>query len=252
MSSTLLPEAQAFVAAARSLPSNAVTMATGWTAHDLVTHMVAGGAEMARLIGLHLQGEPVPETMSLAEREPAFRALPFEQLVELLGGTTLGDAIALVAEKDSAATIPFTGWEMTASDFATHVRSELALHRWDLVGSDETGTELLSVPELTAHAVRSLNNFGAIGERLSERTRRSRATGLDVRLRVEGQPDVRLVVGDGQTTLGLVDNDESPAIVTTTADRLLTLWGRRPCPPSHTTSEIDSTQLRAAFAWLYS
>lgn len=249
--SAVWPEVEAFAEAVNRTPADAVTMAEGWCAHDVLTHAVAGGAEMARLAEAHLRGEPNLETMGFEERESAFRPLSYGVLSELLLHDGLRNALAEMARRDPTATLDFTGWSMTAKDLATHVRSELSLHRWDLVGDDEVGDKLLAQPELTAHAVRSLGSLSVIGERLSERTRRSGVSELEVHLRVEGQPDVVLTVEGGQTRLALVDLAEGPAITSSGAGRLLMLWGRRPAPHHGTRSNLAAGELAAAAAWLF-
>jgi hypothetical protein len=247
---TTLPEAGAFSAIAEQTPANALVYCQGWTAYDLMAHVVAGGAEIARLLQHQASGPTVPATTAFEEREPVFRALPYGQLVELTGRTTLGDAISAVAETDPEATLSFTGWSMTAAELLTHVRSELALHRWDIVGTDELGGELLAQPDLTVHAIKSLARFDVISERVTERTRRSGVDRVDARLRVDGQPDVHLLIDGSHQRVDLVEATDEPALETTAADRLLMLWGRRPCPSSRARSSLDPTMLRATLAWL--
>lgn len=250
MTTNRLEEADAFTAVAHEMPVDALAMAQGWTAHDLLIHVVVGGAEMARLVLCQLNGDPVPTTISTDEREPESRALPYEQLAELLGGTTLIDAAADMPRADADATLPFTGWEMTANELRTRVRGELALHRWDMVGTDDVSVSLLGQPELTAHAIKSLTNFDVIGERLAERTRRSDMNPLDARLCVDCQPDVRIFEGSSQRVELIKANDEQ-VIVTTAADRLLMLWGRRPCPSPPPRSELEPGSLTDTLAWIY-
>jgi hypothetical protein len=252
MTSATWPEAEAFVAAVQRTPADAVAMAAGWTAHDVLAHAVAGGAELARLLDAHLKGEPVPPTQTFEQREPAFRALSYEQLTGLLAAGGLKQSLDQMATRNTGAALDFTGWTMGATDLATHVRSELAVHRWDLVGDDELGTELLAQPELTAHAVRALSNFDVIGERLTERTRRSGIMNLNLRLRVEGQPDVMLTVEEGDTRLAITDDTGGPAIASSGAGRLLMLWGRRPAPCHDIRSNLPPHDLGAAHAWLLS
>lgn len=52
-------EAMAFLETVRSTPGELVTACRGWTAHDVLAHAVAGGAEIARLVGLHLERRPI-------------------------------------------------------------------------------------------------------------------------------------------------------------------------------------------------
>jgi hypothetical protein len=51
----------------------------------------------------------------------------------------------------SVQAVPFTGWAMSVDQLRTHARSELVLHRWDLVGDDKWSTQLLAQPDLLAH-----------------------------------------------------------------------------------------------------
>jgi uncharacterized protein (TIGR03083 family) len=242
-------EAIAFADTVSGTSSNLVTACQGWTAHDVLAHAVAGGAEIARLVGIHLTGEPVPATMSFDEREPAFRALPYNDLVDLVAAGGIFDLLAAMAEESGS--LEFTGWAMDADTLAIHVRSELAIHRWDIAGSDSTSIDLLSQPELTAHAVRALNNFGFINESGAARTRRSSVNALDVRLRVEGQPDVVIHASTESTELCLDEPDDSPALTTDAAARLLMLWGRQPPAVHRSVTDIDNATLLALQDWLY-
>lgn len=61
-------------------------------------------------------------------------------------------AIDIALAADSAAVTPWSGRQMPIAAFLTHARSEYALHRWDLVGDDDIGSDLLAQPELTDHA----------------------------------------------------------------------------------------------------
>jgi hypothetical protein len=67
-------------------------------------------------------------------------------------------AIDLAIGRDPNALSPWAGHQMAVGAFLTHVRSEFTLHRWDLVGDDEVSIQLLSQPELTAHAVLAPNS----------------------------------------------------------------------------------------------
>jgi hypothetical protein len=61
------------------------------------------------------------------------------------------------------AEVPWAGREVPIPFFVTHVRSEAAIHRWDLVGDDATSAALLAQPELTAHAVTALGPLLLMG-----------------------------------------------------------------------------------------
>jgi hypothetical protein len=58
-------------------------------------------------------------------------------------------ATRALSERSGAASVVFTGTELTAEQLMTHARSEAAIHRWDLVGDDDVSDELLAQPELT-------------------------------------------------------------------------------------------------------
>jgi hypothetical protein len=76
-----------------------------------------------------LAGEPVPATTSFEKREPAFRALPYNDLVDLVSAGGIFDLLAAMAEQNGS--LEFTGWLINADTLALHIRSELAIHRWD-------------------------------------------------------------------------------------------------------------------------
>ena len=113
-----------------------------------------------------------------------------------------------------------------------HQRSEAALHRWDLVGHDETGDLLLAKPELTRHAVMVLNALqGVLGESPAARVRQARVSTACITLRSPGHPDVILVgaAGEGRFEVSEHPSAEGDALVTTdAAQRFLIIWGRRP------------------------
>ena len=52
-------------------------------------------------------------------------------------------ALDAVLNLQPDAVVPWTGREMVVATFITHTRSELALHRWDLVGDDDVSAVLL-------------------------------------------------------------------------------------------------------------
>lgn len=224
----------AFRSAAAAADPDGPTACRGWTAHDLLAHVVAGGAEIARLVAQRLAGGPDGPTEPFGVREPAFRALPYDVLVELLAGGTLGELFGAWVASD-VATVRFTGWDLDVDGLVRHVESELVLHGWDLTAPavPPVLTAALGRADLTQHAVEALTAFDVIGERAERRTHRMLAAGhahLDVRLVVSGAPDVRLVADANGTRLDL----GAPAGPGTTvecggaADRLLLLWGRRP------------------------
>lgn len=240
---------RAFASAATAAPSERPTACPGWSAHDLLAHVVAGGAEIARLVSERLAGGPASPTTPFAEREPAARALPYDVLLELLSG---GGLVDLLMRLDADDRVPFTGWHMDAESLMRHVRSELAIHRWDLVGSDDESCALLSERALTEHAIRALQSFGSISERAASRSRRAGVDRMAVRLRASGEPDVVIECDAGAADLRFERDADGPGFTTDPAARLLMLWGRRPPRRHHVVeADLDEPERRAAERWLY-
>ena len=197
-----MDEATAFLATLDATAPGRPTACAGWTAHDLVAHLAAGAAEMADLTESVLAGRPPRPTAGFAEREAPFVAMDDDALRARLVTEALRLDAAVGALGTSGATVAFSARRLTAAQLTMHGRSEAALHRWDLAGDDETGHDILGRPELTAHAVDTLNAMlpGA-GEDV---TVRARAAGIGrgrIAFASPGQPDVVLVVGDAAPRL---------------------------------------------------
>ncbi|MBI4942350.1 MAG: maleylpyruvate isomerase N-terminal domain-containing protein [Actinobacteria bacterium] len=143
-----------FLTALNGVDPGAPTWCPGWTAHDLLAHLVAGAQEITRLVDASLAGLPVPPTRGFEEREAPLREAADADVRAMLltEGARLGASLGRLHLQDPGRTVPFTGWGMTARQLQTHVRSELAVHRWDLVGDDEVSGSLLGQPDLLDHA----------------------------------------------------------------------------------------------------
>ena len=119
---------------------------------------------------------------------------------------------------------PVGAWE-SRSSFRT-LRNEHALHRWDIAGDDEISRQLLGSMDLVGHSV------GELGRILLAAGRRHDPepdSGFHVRLRAEGQPDLRVVVENGDATLAWAGDEANEAAVDFDAGaRQLFIWGRRP------------------------
>ncbi|MHB8191592.1 MAG: maleylpyruvate isomerase N-terminal domain-containing protein, partial [Ferrimicrobium sp.] len=140
-------------------PPDALTGCAGWTAHEAVAHLVAAGVEVALNLEAHGGAVPCPlPGTSRSARLPTGRwAMGDADLRAVLPRSIERVAVGLdtVLGANPDAVVPWTGRQMVVATFVTHLRSELAIHRFDLVGDDETGTKLLGQPELTDHAVPS-------------------------------------------------------------------------------------------------
>ena len=151
--STRFAEITAFAATIADVDPTSPTRCPGWTAHDLLAHVVAGGDEMLRLIDDALDDAPPTPTRGFAEREAPLRRMDAPDLLDRMavGGAALLTAIGALHERSPWARVAFTRADLTATQLMTHVRSELALHRWDLVGDDDIGRGFLAEPALLEH-----------------------------------------------------------------------------------------------------
>lgn len=131
-----------------------------------------------------------------------------------------------VLDEQPEAELTWTGRIVRVSGFATHLRSEDALHRWDLVGDDETSVLLLAQHDLLVHAV----NF--IGRPLLSRGLKSGADTEPFRARVrsDGRDDLVAEASEGDAHISIVPPEGPATIEGDPAARLLLLWGRKPGP----------------------
>ena len=158
-----MDELSAFLDALDRTAPDAPTRCPDWTAHGLLAHMVAGTEEMARLMERATAGGEVPPTRGFAEREAPWLAVPDHELRAAFPVVGARFAAALGALPTDRR-VPFTGWTMSGTQLRTHARSELVLHRWDLVGDDDTGADLLAQPDLLAHGRLALASMPTLQE----------------------------------------------------------------------------------------
>jgi len=246
-----MDEAIAFLTTLARTAPDAPTACEGWTAHSLVAHLAAGAAEMASLAEGTLSGRPTRETAAFDQREAPFGALDDEVLRGRLVTEALRLEQAVAALEPSGARVLFAGRTLDAAALRLHGRSEAALHRWDLAGDDAVSRELLAQPELTAHAVQTLNAMLAgAAEDVSVRARRAGLAQFRATLATPGAPDVVLTVDGSGGRLTLDDPAPRPTASADAATRLLALWGRRSPTPriAWTDDEADAAHL-ALFLW---
>lgn len=220
-------EADAFFETLDATPPDALSACVGWTAHDVTAHLAAAAVEVALNLEAYGEGLPVPLTRGFEEREAPYRAMGHVELRTQLPVSIERAAVALDAVLNSQpdAVVPWTGRQMVVATFITHMRSELALHRWDLVGDDDVSMTLLAQPELTDHAVTVL------GRALVVRGAASVTTNLSAAISSPGTQDVlALVDGEGARLIRSEEKSDS-AVIGDPAARLLLLWGRRPGDP---------------------
>src|SRR5918996_4446811 len=80
-------EKEAFLEALAGLHAEALSACPGWTAHDVLAHVVAGGTEIVELVQARTDGQRVPATRGFEEREQPFRELPDPELRRILENT---------------------------------------------------------------------------------------------------------------------------------------------------------------------
>lgn len=221
-------EAEAFLDALQNTAPEVVTACDGWTAHEITAHLAGGAAEVIRHLQPYLHGEQVPATRSFEVREAPFRAMDDPGLRRRLEveEATMRSVIAQVLTQEPDAVIPWTGRQMPVAKFIPHMRSEFAVHRWDVAGDGEIGDRLLAQPELTEHAITVLGPMLVL-----RGSQHDPAAGEDFhgRLRTAGARDVRVTVESGQAGLQLADGDtDEPYAEVDAAARTLIIWGRRP------------------------
>ncbi len=138
-------EAEAFLDALDDVSPNAVTACAGWTAHELVAHLTSGVEAIAVQAESHLDGRPIPVFGSFAERERGFWDVDDDRLRRRLvdGERRMTAALDDVLASRGDTAIQGIGWGMPISDVVLHLRQEFAIHRWDLVGDDDEGDEIL-------------------------------------------------------------------------------------------------------------
>lgn len=236
----LLPEWAAFRDAATSRDPGHGTACAAWTTRDIVAHQAGNAVELGRVLAAHLEGRPVPETRSFDQREPPFRQMSDEKRLAALQEAITDLAPILQQGLEEPDTwVAWTGRRMKVAWFGEHMRSELILHRWDLVGDDDQATTQLSQPWMTTHSVH------AVGVPLLRRGHAALPdTPFTSRLRVAGQPDVVLTNGTQPTiTLAPADPDTPPDLITDAAARVLLLWGRQPADTTRLYSDTGPEQL---------
>ena len=135
--------------------------------------------------------------------------------------------------------VPWTGRRMKVAWFGEHMRSELILHRWDLVGDDEQASAQLAQPWMTSHSV------DAVGAPLLARGAAGMGdTRFTSRLRVPDQPDVVLTAGASPTiALSSPEPDTSADLVCDAPARVLLLWGRQPADSTRLHSDAGPERL---------
>ncbi|HWF29158.1 MAG TPA: maleylpyruvate isomerase N-terminal domain-containing protein [Mycobacterium sp.] len=237
------PEWQPFVDAVQRRRPDAGTWCEAWTVRDIVAHQAGNAEELGRVLGAHLEGEPVG-TRGFEEREGPLRALNGADLWDaLLDRMATLNEVALAAEGVPADTdVAWTGRTMKVPRFAEHMREEFVLHGWDITGDCDINAAFqtaLAEPWMTTHSV------VAVGRPLLAKGARKLGPGerIEARLRVPNADDVFLSADAEHTTVGFADAVGPATLETDAAARVLLLWGRRPGDPSRICSRAGAETL---------
>jgi hypothetical protein len=236
-------EAAAFLTTMDQAAPHAVSASDGWTTHEIAAHVTGIAVELIRHLDPYLHGDPVPETRSFEEREAPLQELEHTALLRRLDAEEIRmrRLVDEVLDGEPDAIIPWTGRHMAVAKFIPHLRNEHALHRWDTAGDDETSGELLGQLDLVEHSVGELGKVLLAAGRDHDP---DPGTDFGVRLRVPGQPDLRVVVDSGTATLAWAEDGTSEPVVELDAGaRQLLIWGRRPDHRGRIQSQLPQPQL---------
>lgn len=241
-------EAELFFTALRDHAPDTATACPEWTAHDLAAHLAGTYEEIARHVRAEVDGDPLKSTRGFEEREAPFRRLtPADLLAELdrLEVRTRRELRDVLAERPDAS-LWWTGRDMRVDAFGTHLRSECAIHRWDLCGDDDVSTRLLGRFELMKHAVTAIGAGPLCARGVAAGAADEPFT---ARVRTDGQPDLVVEVRDGKPSLTLAEPSGEAAVSGDQAARLLLLWGRSPRPAARLHATGDGfARVRSLFA----
>jgi hypothetical protein len=223
-------EADEFLAVLQDLPPHALTSCPEWTVHDVGAHLAGAYEEVTRHVQAYAAGAPLTSTRSFEEREAAYKALGPADLLRAVerGEERMRAEIRAVLEEQPDAVLWWTGRWMRVDAFLSHLRSECAIHRWDMCGDDDTSARLLGQFDLFKHAVTAIGAGPLCARGITAHG--SALAGLSARLRSDGHPDLLIEVADRTPALDLVAPSDEATITGDQAARLLLLWGRNPEP----------------------
>lgn len=148
------PEWQPFIDAVQQRRPDAGTWCEAWTVRDMVVHQAANAEELARVLGGHLEGEPVA-TRGFEEREAPLRAMNATDLWAALHRNMahLNEVAEAGDDVPVDTDVGWTGRTMKVPWFAEHMREELVLHAWDITGDDAASQTRMAQPWMTTHSV---------------------------------------------------------------------------------------------------
>lgn len=229
-------ETAALLDALSAVGPRALTACPGWSAQHIAAHVAGNHQEARRHVEAHAEERPLSTTRTFEEREAPLLRMRFGALLGLIEAeeSALRAAVDAVVAGDGAAELHWTGRTVRIGGFPTHMRSESAVHRWDIMGDDEVSWRLLAQPELLAHAV------GFIGTPLLVKGLAGARAPFSGRVRSPGADDLLVSVERGREPRLEVTRPLGPAAVECdAAARLLLLWGRKAQPFHRLRADVD-------------
>lgn len=240
---TATRELTALLVSLDEIGPSALSSCPGWNAHHLAAHVAGNYEEVRAHAEAFGDGQPLQRTRTWEERETPLRHLDHAALLNRIESEAARASAATdaVLREHPGAKLAWTNRTVAVSGFPTHMRSEDALHRWDLVGDDETSHTLLGQHDLLAHAV------GFIGEPLLRRGQECGAAGRPMtgRVRSPGRDDLIVAAHAGGAQLAIGPQEGRGDIEGDPAARLLMLWGRKPTPFTRLRGTGDEARVSA-------
>ena len=240
-------EADAFLTTIQDLRPTALTACNGWSVHHIGAHVAASYDEAAQHVEAYGEGRPLGSTRSWEEREPPYRDLTPAQLLARLehAEERMRRAVLSVLANEPDAELWWTGRVMRVDAFLYHLRTECAIHRWDMTGDDDVSLHLLTEPDLFVHSVTSVGAKPLCARGLALDALRGRP--LTARVRSDTQPDLLIHAENAIPAFDLTAPVGDALIEGDQAARTLLLWGRKPSPPTRLVAvgpddEVDRLQ----------
>lgn len=170
-------EAEQILTSLDAVSPTSMTSCPGWSAHHLAAHIAGSYQEVRYHLEAFASGHPPQKTRSFEERESPLYGLPHADLLTQTEReeAAMRQVLSEVLSQTPEARLQWTGRTVDVAGFGTHTRSEDAVHRWDLVGDDETSAALLGQQELLNHAVKY--RYPPVPARAEARCRRPAAYG---------------------------------------------------------------------------